>query len=73
MPQAREAKTVTGQLRESIRQSGLNQHELSRACGVGPDILSRFLRGERDMRGRTIDKLCKALGLRLVQGKPPAG
>jgi transcriptional regulator with XRE-family HTH domain len=59
------------QLREAIRQSGRTLTELGAASGVGKDRLSRFLRGERDLTGDAISKVCRALGLRLVsEGLP---
>ena len=71
MAKAKGPKTVTGQLKDSILKSGQSLHELGRKAGVAPPVLSRFLRGERDIRAETVDKLCKALGLELVQRRRP--
>jgi transcriptional regulator with XRE-family HTH domain len=61
------AETVTGTLREAIQQSGRSLSDIGRATGVGPDRLSRFVRGQRDLYGSAIDALCQALGLVLVR------
>jgi transcriptional regulator with XRE-family HTH domain len=54
------------QLREAIRESGQTLGQISRNCGVGPDRLSRFLRGERDLTLTGAEKICDALGLQLA-------
>jgi DNA-binding phage protein len=73
---AREAETpgLVEQLREAVRQSGQSLNQLSAACGVGRDRLSRFLRGRRDLTLTAAEKVCRALGLRLAADPdaPPA-
>jgi transcriptional regulator with XRE-family HTH domain len=54
------------QLRKAIRESGQTLGQISRKCGVGPDRLSRFLRGERDLTLTGAEKICEALGLQLA-------
>jgi hypothetical protein len=66
-----EGLTVTETLREAIRICGLSLNRLGKSCGVGADRLSRFVRGDRDLTGKAIDRVCRALGLRLVMGPPP--
>lgn len=56
---------------EAIGVSGLNQVELAARSGISQGTLSRFLASDLDKR-RTItlpvaDRLCKALGLKLVK------
>jgi hypothetical protein len=65
------ALTATGVLPEAIGDSGQSLYQLSRLCGVGPNRLSRFLRGERDLTGDAIDGACAALHLELVSEGPP--
>jgi transcriptional regulator with XRE-family HTH domain len=72
MSKARESTTVTSQLRDAIRESGQSLNQLARQSGIGSDRLSRFMRGERDLRGAAIDKLCSTLGLELATRKKPA-
>jgi transcriptional regulator with XRE-family HTH domain len=59
---------VVEQLRAMIRASGQSLNQLSKSCGVGRDRLSRFVRGERGISLEAADRVCQALGLRLVQG-----
>ncbi len=61
-------KTVSEQLREAIKGSGLSQAELSRAAGVPESGLSRFMDGQ-ELRIGNVDRLCRTLGLVLK----PAG
>jgi len=58
-------KPICEQLRRAIRDSGLSLYRLERECGVNNAQLSRFMRGEQDLKGRSIDRLCKFLGLEL--------
>jgi transcriptional regulator with XRE-family HTH domain len=55
------------QISQAIRASGLSLKELGRASGVDAGQLSRFLRGHRSMHLPAASKVCKALGLELVQ------
>ncbi len=58
------------QLREVIRNSGQSLNQLARASGIGPDQLSRFLRGERTLTLPAVAKVCDALGLELTRRTP---
>lgn len=60
---------LVSELREAIRGSGQSLRDLGRACGVGGDRLSRFMRGERDLTLGAAEKICRALGLRLTGRK----
>jgi transcriptional regulator with XRE-family HTH domain len=73
MSEKRGRKTLKEQLRDAIRRDGRTYNQLGKACGIGRDRLSRFMRNERDLTVDSIEDLCKALGLelRLVRGKPP--
>jgi DNA-binding phage protein len=68
---------VVNQLRTAIRAArdgGRSLYQLGKDTGVGRDRLSRFLRGERDLTGAAIDRVCRVLGLELVQtrrARPP--
>jgi ribosome-binding protein aMBF1 (putative translation factor) len=52
-------------LRRAIKASGLTHYSLAKQCGFAPDILDRFMSGERDIRFETACKIAKALGLEL--------
>jgi hypothetical protein len=59
--------TVTEQLRGFLRGTGKTTYRLGKDSGCKPEQIGRFLSGERDITGRTLDRLCKALGLTLVK------
>lgn len=59
--------TLSYQLREIIDARGLNAYAVGQLAGVDPGVVSRFLRGQRDIRLETADRLASALGLRLVE------
>ena len=63
------SKPVSEQLRQAIRDSGLSYYRLARECGVSDGGLSRFMRNERDLTARSIDRICSFLGLELRQSK----
>jgi transcriptional regulator with XRE-family HTH domain len=58
---------VTDQIREQVKNSGQTMTEIARRSGVSLSQVSRFMRGERDLTGDSINKLCAALGLRLAE------
>lgn len=58
-------------LREAIRNSSLSVYRLAKASGVSPAVITRFLKGQRDLRLSTVEKLAEVLGLELVQTHPP--
>jgi transposase-like protein len=63
--------TITEQLRAALEeQAKLHSiEELARRYGVAAPILSRFIRGQRDLKGKTIDRLGLKMGLQLrVEG-----
>ncbi|MCI0455833.1 MAG: helix-turn-helix domain-containing protein [Gemmataceae bacterium] len=57
--------TVCDQLREAIGASGQTHYRIGKEAGVKPEIVARFVRGERDIRAETFAKLAMALGLEL--------
>jgi transcriptional regulator with XRE-family HTH domain len=63
----RKAPSVTDQLRERVRETGQTMTEIARRSGVSLSQVSRFMRGERDLTGDSINKLCAALGLKLAE------
>ena len=66
--------TVTETLRDAIRRSGLTQYRICKETGADTTGLGKFLRGEMDLRGDRIDRLCRYLGLKLVpdpDAEPP--
>jgi transcriptional regulator with XRE-family HTH domain len=72
MPRKKEEPpTVTEQLKDQIRAAGQTLNQLSKASGVAPSQLYRFMNGERSLTGDAIDKICRTLRLQLTP-MPPA-
>lgn len=67
MPKRKEGVGVVQQLKDAIEGSGLGINELSRLSGVAASQLSHFVRGERTLTLPAAEKLCEALGYRLVK------
>jgi hypothetical protein len=61
----RGAGGVCDQLREAIRASGKTHYRIGKDAGVKPEVVARFDRGERDIRGATFARIAAALGLEL--------
>jgi transcriptional regulator with XRE-family HTH domain len=57
---------IRERLQEAIRGTGLTQREVSRVTGIDEGLISRFVRGQREMSFKTIDQLLDALGLEIV-------
>ena len=64
----RTSQTVSDTLRRHIERDGRSQYALAEETGVNRGVLSRFVRGERDIGMATADRLCRALGLKLTKG-----
>lgn len=58
--------TISEQLRQAIRESGMSDSAVARAADLDKATMSRFLSGERGLRLESVDVLCVLLGLRLV-------
>jgi plasmid maintenance system antidote protein VapI len=59
------SRTVCSQLRDAIRESGKTHYRVGKDAGIKPDIVARFVNGQRDITGKTFAKLAQALGLEL--------
>jgi transcriptional regulator with XRE-family HTH domain len=57
---------IAEQLRQAIEQSGKTRYRISLDSGISEAVLSRFVNGETDLTMENADKLCAALGLRVV-------
>lgn len=55
---------LADQLRAAIDSSGLTAYALAKAAGVHPQLIGRWLKGERDLTLTSADKLAAALGIR---------
>jgi len=65
-PRRPAAVSVCEQLRRAIRDSGKTHYRVGKDAGVKPDIVARFVRGERDVRAETFARIAAALGLELA-------
>lgn len=65
----KKGKTVSGQLRRAIRECGQSLCQIADGSGVDDGALSRFMRGERGLTTKTLDRLCSYLNLELRQSK----
>lgn len=60
---------MVSELRDAIVASGLSHYAIAQQAEIAPDILDRFVRGERDMRLATASKVATVLGLELRSAK----
>lgn len=63
--------TIDESLRAAVESSGLTAYAVAKASGVSQGVLSRWLRGERDITLRTADRIAAVVGVQ-VNIKPPA-
>ncbi len=63
-------KTLPQGLREAIENSGKTSYQLMTETGVNHGVILRFMKGERDVRLETAEKLAEAVGLTV--NVPPA-
>jgi len=61
----REPQPVSEQLKRFIEERGASLAQIGRDTGVSHAVLSRFLRGERRLNTKTVDRLCEYLGVEL--------
>jgi transcriptional regulator with XRE-family HTH domain len=59
-------QTLSDQVRAAVKAWPSTRAELARVAGVDPTALSRFASGERGLGIPDLDKLARALGLRVV-------
>ena len=69
-------RTISEQLRQAIRDSGLSLNAISKATGVAPPVLWHFMTegdDHRDIRlERTADRLAAYFGMSLTKEAAPA-
>jgi len=56
-----ELSKIQNRLRESIKNSGLQQKELAKIIGVSPQTISKYMRENKFPALDTFAKLCKAI------------
>jgi transcriptional regulator with XRE-family HTH domain len=65
--------TLSEILKGAVRNSGRTPFDVSKAAGIAPSQLSRFLRGERSLTLTSAEKLHEALGLKTIEGPRRGG
>jgi hypothetical protein len=63
---------ISEQLRQVILDCGETRYAISKATGIGQDVLSRFIHGERGLSMEVLDKVGEYLGLGIAADKPRA-
>ncbi len=56
---------IIAELRKAIVESETSQYRIAKETGISPPVLSRFVRGERDISLRTAEIICNFLDLHL--------
>ena len=65
-----ERTTLPDGLRQALTNSGKTSYQLMTETGVNHGVILRFMKGERDIRLETAEKLAAAVGLTV--NVPPA-
>lgn len=64
-------KPLSEQLRDAIENSGKSRYEISKATGVSPQSLSKFVLGTRPgLSFSSMDRIGEYLGLEIVKKQP---
>jgi transcriptional regulator with XRE-family HTH domain len=64
-------KPLSEQLRDAIEKSGKTRYEISKATGVSPQSLSKFVLGTRPgLSFDSMDRIGEYLGLEIVKKQP---
>ena len=51
------------QVREAIRQSGLSQYAICKACGIDKSYMSKFMSGKVGLRMASLDQIADLIGM----------
>lgn len=60
---------ISDQLRAEMKAFKPSLYRLAEETGVSLPVLSRFVKGERDLKLETLDKIATTLGLELIRKK----
>ncbi|MAD79895.1 MAG: hypothetical protein CMJ50_03495 [Planctomycetaceae bacterium] len=58
---------ISDTLRAEIKAYPETLYKLAKACDISLPVLSRFVKGERDLKLETVDKIAKTLNLKLIR------
>ena len=59
-------QSITDELREAIRSSGLSCYRIWQESGVNKAALSRFMSGQRGLLLESVDRIAAVLGLHIT-------
>ena len=62
-------KSISEQVREYVKLSGLSLYKLSNQAGIGHKIVHRFVAEEGDILTSNLDAICKVLHIKATQKK----
>ena len=63
---------ISDAIKRFVEGSEMSQRQIALSAGITPAVLNRFLRQGGGMSRDGLDRLCRVLGLQLVQtGKAP--
>ena len=55
--------TFTNHLRKAIRDSGLSQYAIWKACGIDKGNMSRFMKGQGGLSLEMLDRVANLIGM----------
>lgn len=62
-------KTLMDEVRQAIEESGMSCYAICKGAGIEESAMSRFMRGQRGLTLRTLDRLAAFLDLHVRKGK----
>ena len=64
---------ISDSIKAEIARRGLSASAVAKLAGIKPNVVSRFLAGERDLMLATADKIAAGLGLVVRHRRTPHG
>lgn len=64
--------TLTDQLRQAIRDSGLSRYQIAKATGIDESALAKFYNGHRGLSMEALNALGEFLKLTILLGRKPS-
>ena len=62
-----EQETITGTIRQAVQTDSRTIYRIAADAGISKAALGKFVKGEKDLNGATLDKLAAAMGLVLTE------
>ena len=64
----RKRTPLSDQIRRALNDCGMTRYRVWKLTGIGEDTLSRFVKGERGLPMKTLDRLADFLDLNITTG-----